>query len=223
MKTWTDAAKECLDKYLAERAAKAGLLGDEATEVMEDWRLHVHEEVEREAAPVVSVEGLEPVLARLGKVDHVDQPSGAGGGASESGKAPQEDLRRWQAPMLRAGLGFMWFFGVILPVGIVCFEWMTSFCASVFFDPLRTWVHLVVVSVVPAVNAWLLLEIRRGGLRNRGWAAAAMGLAMVVALFYAWLFVPLLPASSVPSFFFFLFRLLLLFLLLLWKHMSWAW
>ena len=92
MKTWTDAAKECLDNYLAERAAKAGLTGEEAAEVMEDWRLHVHEEVEREAAPVISVEGLEPVLARLGKVDFVGQTGG--GGVAEPVRNPQSPLDR---------------------------------------------------------------------------------------------------------------------------------
>jgi len=69
MKTWTDAAKDRLDAHLAQRAAREGLTGDEAAEVMEDWRMHVHEELEQESAVLAGHHKckINPIYHQLGR------------------------------------------------------------------------------------------------------------------------------------------------------------
>lgn len=192
MKMWTEAAKGRLEAHLARRAATAGLTGEDALEVIQDWRAHVHEEVEREPAEVVTIDVLDPVLRRLGQMEELTDwqvPAAAG---TVTGVEPGSGAR-----IKTAGTGLLWFFGVILPAGVALFEWMSSFCASVFFDPFRSWMHVVLVALVPVVNAWLLVEVRRGGLRRPKLAAVLSGVVMVVSGFYAWLFVPLIPASVI--------------------------
>ena len=81
---------------------------------------------------------------------------------------------------------------MILPLLVSLFELAAAFCGSVFFDPLATWWHALIVLAVPLINWWLLKDAPRGTER---WKGAAAGFALVIACFYALLFVPLAPLS----------------------------
>jgi hypothetical protein len=91
-----------------------------------------------------------------------------------------------------------WTWGGVLPAGVSIFEIISSFCGGVFFDPVATWWHAVLILSVPLVNAWILKGAPRGSERTRGLAA---GFVLVIALFYALLFLPLLPASIIAVIF----------------------
>lgn len=86
----------------------------------------------------------------------------------------------------------LWSFGVVLPLGILLFEWFASFCGSVFFDPIPTVFHGAWIVWIAAVNLWVLRQA--GGLSDK-WRGAAVAFAGVGAMFYGLLFLPLLHLS----------------------------
>ena len=178
MKTWTQSAEERLEGYLRERGRKAGLAADDLAEVTGDWRNHIHEEVERSSASVVSLDVLEPVLARMG-----------------SGDGEADPARLHGREMTRRSVGLIAAFGVVVPFAIIVFEWLSGFCASVFFSPVETWVHALILVAVPAINWWCLSAARSGEVSRPRTAAALLGFAALISLFYAWLYVPLIVPS----------------------------
>ena len=179
MKHWTTEAERRLAEYLRERATREGLPDDEAVDLKEDLRSHIHEEAERADAERIGLLQLENILGRL-----------------DAGYRPQPE---WASrPAVRKSGKFsrslLWIFGVVLPAGILIFEMIASFCGSVFFDPAPTWWHAVLIALVPGLNAWLLRGGRRGNDRMQGVAA---GFVMVIALFYGLLFLPLIHLSII--------------------------
>jgi len=102
-----------------------------------------------------------------------------------------------RGPFLAAlGQGLFYLFGVALPLATLAFELLTHGAAQVYFDPIPTWIHAGLVAFVPAAALWVDWSLRRGT-ASRG-ACAAGGFALGIALFYAVLFLPLLPIS-VPA------------------------
>lgn len=187
MKNWTTQAEQRLTEYLKERADREGFEGEDAAELKEDLRRHIHEEAETFAGNGLGLTQLETILGRL-----------------DSGYRPASEMEKNRG-MLKNGWGgkagtFMaWVCGVILPAGILIFEMLSSFCGGVFFDPVPTWWHAVLLAMVPAVNAWLL----RGG-RGAGdsWRGIAAGFSLVIAVFYGLLFLPIIHLSILALVFF---------------------
>lgn len=173
MKTWTAQTEQRLAEYLQERAAREGFEREDAAELKDDLRRHIHEEAEKLAGEVIGVTHLENILARL-----------------DAGYRPVGN-RVPAVPASRAQGGFLkWTFGVILPLGVLLFELISSFCGGVFFSPVPTWWHAAWIALVPALNAWLLRG--EGKETTRG---AAAGFTLVTALFYGLLFLPIIPLS----------------------------
>jgi len=183
MKKWTTEAERRLAEYLRERVLREGLAGDEATELKEDLRSHIHEEAESAEPETIGLMHLENILGRLDagyrtQMVAIDPINTRKGGFS-----------RFSA----------WTFGVVLPLAILIFEMIASFCGSVFFDPVPTWWHALMIAVVPAANTWLLRGGHGGGDRAKG---AAAGFVLVTACFYGLLFLPLVHLSLIALVFF---------------------
>ena len=149
-----------------EREAREGLTGAEAEELRGDLRSHIHEEAERSDGENISLMKLENILGRL-----------------DAGYRPPTETPE---PRPARGGGFVrfliWTFGVVMPALVLVFEIFSSFCGSVFFDPIPTWWHVALVAMVPAVNFCLLRGHFGGRSQVEGVAA---GFALVVAVFYA--------------------------------------
>lgn len=179
MKHWTTQAEQRLVDYLRERAMREGLSGEEAADLKEDLRSHIYEEAEQVEGDAIGLMHLENILGRL-----------------DAGYRPLPDWRE-KAAIPRGG-GFKrfqgWTFGVVLPLGILIFEMISSFCGSVFFDPVPTWWHAGLIAIVVGVNAWLLRGEYSGSNRERG---AAVGFVLVIACFYGLLFLPLIHLSVI--------------------------
>lgn len=173
MKNWTTQAEQRLTEYLQERAAREGFDGEDALELKEDLRRHIHEEAEQSPSEAIGLLHLENILGRL-DAGYKPQP------------VPRQEL---ELPMKKRGGFLNWTFGVILPLGVVILEVMTSFCGGVFFNPTPTWWHAAWLAVVPAVNCWFLRGGKGGDDRTRGVAA---GFALFTAGFYGLLFLPMI-------------------------------
>lgn len=178
MKSWTTQAEQRLTEYLTERASREGLQGEEAEDLKADLRVHIHEEAERSNSESIGLMLLENILGKL-----------------DSGYRPAPDTG---TPAVRKRgklvLSLFWTFGVVLPFLVLGFESISSFCGSVFFDPVPTWWHFLLIATVPLTNGWLLNGKNGSSERLKGIAA---GFALVVACFYGLLFLPLLPPSVI--------------------------
>ncbi len=181
MKTWTTQAERRLDGYLLERAAREGLQGDEAAELKEDLRRHVYEEAEQRPDEGVGLMLLENIL---GAMDAGYRPSG---------RAPESVPARTGRPF------WVWAFAVVMPALVLLLEATTSFCGGVFFDPIPTWWHFLLVALVPILNAWLLKGAPGA---KEAWTGAAAGVVLILSAFYGLLFLPIIHWSMLALIFF---------------------
>src|SRR5262245_10764375 len=90
-------------------------------------------------------------------------------------------------------IGVLSVFGVALPLTALGVELAQHLNARVFFDPLPTLFHVLLVAFVAAANAWGLFVVSRKKSAQFRWAARANGFAIGIAIFYSVLFLPLLP------------------------------
>jgi hypothetical protein len=88
-------------------------------------------------------------------------------------------------------------FAVIYPAAVIAIELIWKLCASVLFDPMPTFWHVLVVSFVPASNLLAFNHLRSDAPRHSVWFAFANGAAIAIAGLYALLFVPVLPLAIV--------------------------
>lgn len=182
MKQWTEAAEMRWESYLRERVAREGLAGDEADDLRDDLRRHIHEELKQLDSATCGLNEIEHAIARMDR-------------GYEMPKVPlTPEITGIKARMY--GVSF-WFFGVIFPSIVVIFEWLSNFCGSHFFDPIPTWGHGLVLLSVPLLNAWLIRSRRHADAGTWRKRAIASGLGFGVGLFYALLYLPLLPMSCI--------------------------
>ncbi len=172
MKQWTTQAEQRLTEYLRDRIAREGFEGEDAAELRDDLTRHIHEEAELAAGDTIGLMQLENLLGRL-----------------DAGYRPPSEKPAAERKTVVAGGFWNWTFGVILPLLVVLLEGMTSFCGSVFFSPAPTLWHLAWIATVPVVNLWLMKGSPDTSPAVRG---AAAGFALVTALFYALLFLPII-------------------------------
>ncbi len=183
MKNWTTQAEQRLTEYLQERAAREGLDGEDAMELKDDLRRHIHEEAEQSPSDAIGLMHLENILGRM-----------------DAGYRPILEREIVRPPAKSGGFkrSLKWICGVILPLGVVIFEMLFSFCGGVFFDPVPTAWHAGILLLIPAVNAWLLRGGRGTGDLARG---AAAGFTLMTALFFGLLFLTILHLSVVALIF----------------------
>ena len=135
MKKWTTQAEKRLSEYLDERVRREGFDGEDADELKSDLRRHIHEEAERGRSESIGLMQLEGIL---GKLDSGYRPPPA-----QSSERSSRPLRPFWA----------WTWGVVMPLIVALLEISTSFCGGVFFDPVPTWWHALLILMVPAINA----------------------------------------------------------------------
>lgn len=86
--------------------------------------------------------------------------------------------------------------GVILPAIAITVEVTTNLCAHMFFDPIPTSWHLLLVILVPLTQLQVWFAIRRNDPGRLGLAGVANTVAIGVSLFYAIIYLPLFPFAA---------------------------
>ena len=99
-------------------------------------------------------------------------------------------------PGLTGTQKFNFFAGVILPVISITIEATTHINAEVFFDPIPTLWHLLLVIFVPVAQLHIWFIIRRGGTTRPVLAGLVNAIAIGVSLFYSIIYIPLLPLAA---------------------------
>lgn len=93
-------------------------------------------------------------------------------------------------------------FGVLLPALTLIIEATSHMCAQSFFDPIPTWAHVVIISLVPVVNFLVLKAVWKKERAHFGNLLAANAVVIGISLFYTLLYLPLLPLSVIAILFF---------------------
>ena len=93
----------------------------------------------------------------------------------------------------------VWLCGVILPLGVLCFELVMGWCHNGLFDPLPSLAHVVLVALVPVAN---LLALSWRATRFAWLQRFFNGAALVVTGIYSLIFVPLVPLSLIALLYF---------------------
>jgi hypothetical protein len=189
MTTWTDSAKEKLEDYLTRVRSTLHSSGADPVEVTEDIRRHISEEIAAGQLEVVTTDDVERILLRLGALQAA-APTRAGHPATVSVPAtkPLEPKPRHVFALL---------FGSILPLLALVFELATRGCAAIMFDPIPDTWHLLLVGVVPLVNALTWWSIRE---RRHSWFAPlghANAFVLGITIYYAFMFATVTPFAVV--------------------------
>jgi hypothetical protein len=191
MKNWSPAAQRCFEDYCERRRAALLASGADPDEVFANWRSHVTEETAPRPGDTVTAEEVFEILTKL---DVPTEPLAAPPPATP-GWVAQREKKPYRINI--AGLIIVGLFGVFLPALTLVVEALTGMCASIVFDPLPTWLHIVCIGLVPASIFLTLRTLRspeRPLWRTTGWVS---GLAMGISLFYIFMFSIITPFAFI--------------------------
>jgi hypothetical protein len=87
--------------------------------------------------------------------------------------------------------------GLVLPSIVILIEITSGICAQMFFDPLPTLWHKLLVIAVPTANLLVIYGLWRDDAEYHWRLGLANGLAAVVSAFYTIVYLPLMPLALV--------------------------
>src|SRR6185503_16603716 len=88
---------------------------------------------------------------------------------------------------------FSFFAGVIMPTLSITLEATTHICAGIFFDPIPTIWHLMLVIFVPLAQLQVWFAIRRRAADRLALAGFLNAVVIGISVFYSIVYLPLLP------------------------------
>jgi hypothetical protein len=147
------------------------------------------------------------VLEREGWMNDLETDSAPLVRENEEGRPEQPHWNAGsQRPKRKREGGPIWtlLFGVLLPAFTLGLELITGFCANTFFNPIPTIGHVLLVALVPIINAaawWRLGKARDWTERERNWFGFANGMAVLIAIVYSLLYLPLVIPGVVAIIF----------------------
>lgn len=193
---WTTSAREELERYCARMRPTLETSGADAGEVAEDLKRHIDEEVAAAKLPAVTEHDVRRILARMGdpELRAVDSPA--------VNSSRRHDEQRPAVPRRKPLHLALLVFGVVLPSITLGIELATHMCAGAFFDPIPTWWHVLLVAFVPLANLLVWRAIRDGDARHQSLLAWLNAFAIGIPLFYALIFLPIMPPAVVAVIFF---------------------
>lgn len=191
MSQWTEAAKQELENYFRRIRPTLHIGGADAEEVIEDLRRHLESEIQSAKLPIVGVEDVRRLLNRIGAPE-LDQTTPA--------NIPKSSAPKPESPP-RAGIWLL-IVAVLIPAASFVIELATGMCAGTVFDPMPTLVHVILVGLVPAANAWAWMAINRNRPDQRRLLGWVNGGTIGVGIFYTLLFLPLAIPGLIAVIFF---------------------
>src|SRR5215213_2618155 len=116
--------------------------------------------------------------------------------------AMEEEVLYKPAPPYHPGPNrFTFFAGVIMPAISITVEATSHICADMFFDPIPTFWHLLLVIMVPLAQLQVWFAIRRRDPDRLAFAGFANAVAIGISIFYSIVYLPLLPLTMLALLF----------------------
>lgn len=199
MTHWSAEAKKLLERALLEAGRKAAGEGADADEVIGDLRLRVEQELAATAVEVVATDDVASVLTKLG----VPTPAAeeATPATAKPAEPPVKPAKKHTGCLLTAGMFLSWF----VPCVALAWEVLAKLtdielsCRILFFDPLPSWFHALLIATVPVVNfaGWRQVCGSAWPARYRPVLRVLWGVALAVSLWYGIRFVAVLPIALI--------------------------
>ncbi len=106
----------------------------------------------------------------------------------------------------RAGFTFV-FFGILVPICMITVEMLSHVCAHTFFDPLPTFGHVLLVSLIPLSNTLFYIACRQDMSDNYAFMTLSSGMAVGVGIMYTLMLLPCMMSPLFFAFFFVMFSI----------------
>lgn len=185
---WTDSANDELKRYLGRHRERLAAPDFNTGHLVQLIRLKALEEANRRRSSQVTDEILRHILERVVRPEDLGSPIVSAREGSLPALKARPDPSDW----------VLLFFGVLLPLITFGIEATTHFCANVFFDPLPTFGHYLLVATVPIGNFVTWWTLRYGDVSKRSqFNHALTGASLGISFFYAILYLPLFPFAVI--------------------------
>ncbi|MCA9441473.1 MAG: hypothetical protein KC964_11740, partial [Candidatus Omnitrophica bacterium] len=190
---WTQAAEQEFERHFDLIRSSFEDMGADPSEVENDLRRHIEEEMDTNGVTVVTEEDVKRIMARMDPMENMvkQQP-------------PSPSLNPARAKESKIGEGATVVYsiaGIVLPTIVLLVELSSGMCAESFFDPIPTIWHVLFVAFVPVSNFLLLFGLQKPmewNWRLLGWLN---GIAIAISLYYSIVFLPLVPIGIIAILF----------------------
>lgn len=92
-------------------------------------------------------------------------------------------------------VGWVFFFGILLPAIALVVELGSGMSASIYIDPIPSKLHIAMVAFVPLANLILMIGVQRNWVRGRWLLGVISGASIVIAALYALVYLPIAPIA----------------------------
>lgn len=194
---WNPDAQRVFDQHCEEQRAALLAAGADPDEVFGDWRALLETRAVAAGETEVQAARVQTELAKLAEA------LGAFAASRQEASVPSAASARpaWRVWFRRGVTLLLWLLGVALPLGVLAFELIAGFCAELLFDPMPTWLHTLLIALVPAANAWALWAAA-GRCQPRPALRILNGMAVGIAAFYALQFAVITPFAAIAILYF---------------------
>ena len=191
MAEWTDNAKELLKKYFERARVKFEKTGADADEVLDDLQRHIDEEILANHLQIVTKDDLEKILAKLNPTDDFLE--------NESQMEPMEknQPRKSEKKFTISAFVYAIIFGVALPAVTILVELITGMCADVFFNPIPTIFHLILIIIVPLGNFLVAFALFKNKTEKTAMLNVINSITIGISILYSIFFIPIMPFAMV--------------------------
>ncbi len=187
---WTEDAEKAFQEYVNQMKCTVESMEADPSEVAEDLRRHIEEELGKGNSTIITEEDVRGVMKRMG-MDRAGKTDDSDSRKDLITNRPfQECPIRWWQSILMIG------FGVVLPFVALGIEISERWCTDIYVDPIPSIWHIFLIALVPLTNLvlWMTAGKTLGGfkLKALGWAS---GISIGIALFYTLVFLPIMPSG----------------------------
>ncbi len=176
---WTSSAQKAFEQHSQRIRLQLEETGVDAAEVIADIRRHIEEEATAHKLSAIAEEDVNRIIARFGKFEAKQEQ-------------PKNHKNLW-----RFVKDFWVISTIILAVVAIGYELFTGGCASLFFDPIPTVWHTLLVCLVPPANFFVWLAAKKCSSKHQIFLGKLSGASIAIAFFYTVLFLPILPLAAI--------------------------
>ncbi|HCE46008.1 MAG TPA: hypothetical protein DET40_20880 [Lentisphaeria bacterium] len=196
---WTPQAEETFEIHLSAHLLEIKDAGADPEEVRSDLRAHVEETIAECGRKVVTEDDVRRIFPATGrKSEKATSGSTDGCRNKETGRSEPAERKNSSGKILSDISNiFVVCCGIFLPVAALLLELSTGICGEMFFNPIPTFWHVIMVASVPILNSCILWRHFRGTTRSLLFDGIANGAVIGVSFFYSLIFIPLIPLGLI--------------------------
>jgi len=209
---WTSAARQALHEHVS-KSTNQDSTSEIYNDIFTDLTAHVEEEMHQNGVSKIDTDSLQAVLTSMGgdEFDEVKEVAEVPVYQSTSAKALETHPNLTHYDPYKKTVKFsgfrtfcVWLFTIIIPSIALIMELANHESRSMFFDPIPTWIHVILIALVPIT--FISVRIYRKKLetiddgelidfKKIKTLKAMLGFILPVIVYYTILFIPVTPLA----------------------------